>query len=125
MSRALIGRVFAGGIAAIAIGLLLGQASIALGRDLGVYIADGETIVGLRVMPIGFVVVALASGAVLSLAGGAMAVAVAWAAALANARAAARGGWFASLLLLGLPTFGIGALIPYVVAGPDRAPSGA
>lgn len=124
MSRSAIARIFAGGLAALLVGLLLGEASIALGYAAGVYLDDGAGIVGQRVVPPGVVVPALAGIATMAMAAGVLAVVIAWAAALANALASARRGWFAALLVLGVPTFGIGAVIAYLLGNPRPASAG-
>ena len=123
MSKPAIARLFLGGVAAVAIGLVLGAASIAAGQAVGVYVGDDGGFGGHRVAPLGAIVVGLASGSAIALVGGALALLVAWAAALANARSTARQGWFVSLLLLGLPTCGVAALVAYLLAGPDPRPA--
>jgi hypothetical protein len=112
-----------GGVAAVVAGLLMAAASSALGDIGGVYVVDRGEIVGLRLAPVGFAVAALAAVAAVVLVGGALAAVVAWVATLANVHLAARRGWFVGLLVLGLPTLGVAAVVAYVLAGPDRGPS--
>jgi len=123
MTRSVIARVFLVGVGTFGVGVLIAAASIAVGHAGGAYVVEGADIVGVRVTLLGFASVGLAVVAALALVAASLAVLVGWAAALANARAASRFGWFAALVLLGVPTFGVGALVAYVVAGPDRIPS--
>ena len=125
MSKSTIARRFLAGVAAFAIGLGLAQASIVYGQAAGVYITNGAAITGLRVAPVGLIMVGLASASALTLLWAALTVVVLWAAALANALTAGRPGWFWFALVLGVLTLGIGALIAYLITGPDRRPSSA
>ena len=123
MSKSVMTRRLLGGVLGSAVGLALGQASIAFGQAAGVYAMDGDAIFDLRVAPVGLIVVGFASASALTLLAGALTVVVLWAAALANARSAARTGWFWLVLILGVLTLGVGGLVTYLIAGPDRAPS--
>ena len=123
MSKSVMARRLLGGVVAFAVGLALGQASIAFGQAAGVYVTDGDAIFDLRVAPVGLIVVGIASASAVTLLAGALTVVVLWAAALANARTAARTGWFWLVLILGVLTLGVGALVTYLIAGPDRAAS--
>ena len=123
MSKADIARGMLGGSVALMVGLALAAASIAYGQAVGVYVTDGSAISDLRVAPVGLIVVGMASASALTLLAGALTLVVLWAAALANARTAARTGWFWLVLILGILTLVVGALVAYLVAGPDRAPS--
>lgn len=120
MSKFVIAKVFVAGIGAFVVGLVLAQASFVLGDAGGLdVIADGG-IVGVRLVPIGYVAVGLSALAALALIAGVAAAVVAWAAAMANARVASARGWFALLAVLGVPTVGVGAVVAYLLAGPDR-----
>lgn len=123
MSKSAVRRWLLAGLVAFATGLGLAQASIAFGQASGIYVSVAEAVVGLRVAPHGLIVVALASASALSLLAGVLTLVIAWAAVLANVRLAARRAWFWFLLILGIPTVGVGPLVAYLIAGPDRAPS--
>jgi len=85
----------------------------------GVFVWDGSDIVG--VTGTGAVGGLIAAGviAVLAMAGGAIAGLVAWIGALINTAALDDKMWFVLLLVLGLLSFGLIAMIVYVIAGPD------
>ena len=119
-TKPLIARLCLVGVAAVVAGLLCAAAASALGNAGGVYVVDRGEIVGLRMAVLGFGVVGLAAIAAVALAGGTIVATIAWAAALARVHGAARKRWFIGLVLLGLPTFGVAAVVAYLVAGPER-----
>jgi hypothetical protein len=123
MPKTVIASLFLGGVGAVVVGLLMAFGSISLGFAAGVYDLDGPTIVGARVTPMGYVMTGLAVTSAIALLGGALAVVVAWAGAMANVIAADHRGWLAWLVLLGLPTCGIAALVVYLLAGPEPVAS--
>jgi hypothetical protein len=120
MSRRAIRRRFLAGLVGLLLGLALGACSLALGNAAGMYVLEQGAIVGVRLTSLGYVAVAVAAGAALTLVGGLLAVVIAWSAAMANARAAMSRRWFVGLVVLGVPTFGVLAVLAYVTAGPDQ-----
>jgi len=119
MSKSVISKLFVGGIIATVAGILLAAGAFLWAMTAGVFVWDGSDIVG--VTGTGAVGGLIAAGviAVLAMAGGAIAGLVAWIGALINTAALDDKMWFVLLLVLGLLSFGLIAMIVYVIAGPD------
>jgi hypothetical protein len=119
MSKSVISKLFVGGIVATVAGILLAAGAFLWALTAGVFVWDGSDIVG--VTGTGAVGGLIAAGviAVLAMAGGAIAGLVAWIGALINTAALDDKMWFVLLLVLGLLSFGLIAMIVYVIAGPD------
>lgn len=107
MSKPTITRLFVGGIVAIAVGLGLVLAAVwaAVASDLVVTVT--LVVVGSLVMLAGVV-----------------AGVVSWIGALFNTARLDDKTWFLSLLVLGLLSFGVLAMVGYVLAGPDGTDPG-
>jgi len=119
MSKSVISKLFVGGIVATVAGILLAAGAFLWALTAGVFVWDGSDIVG--VTGTGAVGGLIAAGviAVLAMAGGAIAGLVAWIGALINTAALDDKMWFVLLLVLGLLSFGLIAMIVYIIAGPD------
>jgi hypothetical protein len=119
MSKSVITRLFVGGVVAVVAGILLAVGAFLWALTAGVFVWDGSDITG--VTGTGAVGGLIAAGivAVLAMAGGAIAGLVAWIGALINTAALDDKMWFILLLVLGLLSFGLIAMIVYVIAGPD------
>ena len=102
MSKPTITRLFVGGIVALAAGLVLVLAAVwaAVASDT-------------------FVTVTLVVVGSLAMLAGAVAGVVSWIGALLNTARLEDRTWFVSLLVLGLFSFGLLAMIAYVLYGPD------
>lgn len=97
--------------------LLLVAGGLAVAND--VFVMRGPDVVGVRPGTFGWVLVALAVIAVLVLTGAAIAQFVAWLGAVLNTSRLEDKTWFVILLVTGLLSFGLLAMIVYVIAGPD------
>lgn len=97
--------------------LLLVAGGLAVAND--VFVMRGPDVVGIRPGTFGWVMVALAVIAVLVLTGAAIAQFVAWLGAVLNTSRLEDKTWFVILLVTGLLSFGVLAMIVYVIAGPD------
>jgi hypothetical protein len=118
MSKKAINRLFIGGIVAIVAGNLL-MAAVAVMAFIGGGIQFGGPMfvsvnLGSLAGPLGLAVVA---SAVIS--AGSVAAVGAWIGALFNTWRLDDKTWFGLLLVLGLVSFGLIAMIAYVIAGPD------
>ena len=107
MSKATITRLFVGGIVVAGAGLVLVLAAIwaALASDVAVTVT----------------LVVVGSLAVIA---GAVAAVVSWIGALLNTAQLDDKTWFVSLLVLGLFSLGLPAMVAYVLAGPDGTSRG-
>jgi hypothetical protein len=119
MSKTVITRLFVGGLVAAVAGFVIalfsGLAAFA-GSEL---IMDGPDVTGIRGTPFAWSMVALMIVGGLAIVGGAIAGLVAWIGALLNAAQLEDKLWFILLLVLGLFSFGLIAMIAYVIAGSD------
>jgi hypothetical protein len=119
MSKPVITRLFVGGLVAMIAGLVLamfaGLAAFA-GSELTM---NGPDVTGIRATPFAWSMIAVAMLGVLAMIGGAVAGLVAWIGALINTAQLDDKLWFIVLLVLGLFSFGLVAMIAYVIAGPD------
>jgi len=119
MSKPIITRLFVGGLVAFVAGLVVtifaGLAAFA-GTDITV---NGTEVTRVRIDTATWWSIGIATIGVLAMAGGAIAGLVAWIGALINTAQLPDKLWFILLLVLGLFSFGLIAMIAYVLAGPD------
>jgi hypothetical protein len=101
MSKAVITRLFIGGLVAFVAGLVIAMFA------------------ALSASPFAWSMIAVVMLGGLAMVGGAVAGLVAWIGALINTAQLDDKLWFIVLLVLGLFSFGFVAMIAYVVAGPD------
>lgn len=119
MTKAVVTRLFLGGIVAIVAGLVLGFSAVWAAYSAGGFVMDGPDVTGIRSIPYAWAMVAAAIVGIVAIIGGAVAGLVAWIGALLNTAQLADKTWFIVLLVLGLMSFGSLAMIAYVIAGPD------
>lgn len=119
MSKSAITRLFIGGIVAVVAGVILAAGGFLWALSANVFIWDGQEITGITSTGAIGGLIAFGIVAVLAMAGGAIAGLVAWIGALINTVALDDKAWFVLLLVLGLLSFGLIAMIAYVIAGPD------
>jgi len=119
MSKATVVRVFVGGVIAIVAGALLAFAAVWIGYATGVFVMQGPDVVGIEATPFAWTTVGLAIVAVLAIIGGAIGGLVSWIGALLNTAQVEDKTWFILMLVLGLLSFGLVAMIAYIIAGPD------
>jgi hypothetical protein len=119
MTKSTITRLFVGGLVAVVAGFLLGLAAVAIAFFGGALVMDGPDVVGVQPTPYAWGLVIFGLMAVVALVGGSIAGLVAWIGALLNTAELDSKTWFVVLLVLGLLSFGLVAMLAYVIAGPD------
>ena len=119
MSKPVITRLFVGGLVAFVAGLVITIfAGLAAFSGTNVTM-NGSEVTGVRIDTAGWWSIGVATLGVLAMAGGAIAGLVAWIGALINTAQLPDKLWFILLLVLGLFSFGLVAMIAYVLGGPD------
>ena len=119
MSKATIVKVFVGRVVAVVAGLLLAFTAVWIGYANGVFVMQGPDVTGIEATPFAWAMVGLALVAALAMVGGFIGGLVSWIGALLNTAQVEDKTWFILLLVLGLLSFGVVAMIAYVVGGPD------
>jgi hypothetical protein len=119
MTKSVITRLFVGGIVAVFAGLVLAAVAIVGAFANGVFVVDGSDVTGVHWSPFAWTMVGLMVVAILGMIAGAIAGLVAWIGALLNTVQLEDKTWFVVLLVLGLLSFGLVAMLAYVIAGPD------
>lgn len=119
MTKPTIVRLFmAAVVAGIAGGILLTVALLVAFAN-NVFIMSGPDVVGLRSTTLGWSMIGLSVVGGLVMMGGLVAGLVSWIGALLNTSQLVDKTWFVLLLVLGLLSFGLVAMIAYVIGGPD------
>ena len=118
MRKPVVTRVFVAGIAAFVAGFALAAAAIVTAIAGGAITIGGPAILTVDGPGLGDSLGMLAVAAVL-IGGGMLLGLLAWVAALVNTFQLEDKTWFVVLLVLGLWSFGLVAMIAYVVVGPD------
>jgi hypothetical protein len=119
MSKATVVRVFIGGALAVIAGALLAFVAVWIGYANGAFVLRGPDVIGVQATPQAWTMVGLALMAGLVIIGGLIAGLVSWIGALLNTAQLQDKTWFILLLVLGLLSFGVVAMIAYVIGGPD------
>ncbi len=119
MSKSTISRLFVGGLIAVIAGVVLAIAALAVAIFGGAFVMDGPDVAGLQPTPYAWALVIFGMIAVVALIGGSIAGLVAWIGALINTAELEDKTWFVLLLVLGLLSFGLVAMLAYVIGGPD------
>jgi len=119
MTKSTITRLFVGSLIAIVGGvvMLLGGLLVAVAN--GALVMDGPDVTGFQPSAVGWTSVGFLFVGVLVTIGGAIGQFVAWIGAVINTSRLDDKMWFILLLVLGLMTFGLIAMLIYVLAGPD------
>jgi hypothetical protein len=118
MSKSSITRLFAGAIAAVIVGLIIGIVGVVAALANGAVVVDGSQVVTLNGGPFAWAIAALIVAS-LVVAAGTLAAIASWVGALLNTYRLDDKTWFVALLVLGLVSLGWVAMIAYVLAGPD------
>jgi hypothetical protein len=105
-------------VAGVAGGILLTVALLVAFAN-NVFIMSGPDVVGLRSSTLGWSMIGLSIVGGLVMMGGLVAGLVSWIGALLNTAQLVDKTWFVLLLVLGLLSFGLVAMIAYVIGGPD------
>ncbi len=119
MSKAVITRLFIGGLVAAIAGFVIALFAALAAFAGSELIMKGPDVVGIRGTPFAWSMVGLVVVGGLAMIGGAVAGLVSWIGALLNTAQLDDKLWFILLLILGLFSFGLIAMIAYVIAGPD------
>lgn len=119
MSKATVTRVFLGSAVAVIAGALLAFAAVWIAYANGAFTMSGPDVVGIQSTPFAWTILGLGAVAALAMIAGFIGGLVAWIGALLNTSQLVDKTWFIVLLVLGLFSFGLVAMIAYVIAGPD------
>jgi H+/Cl- antiporter ClcA len=123
MRKSTVTRLFVGSVTAIVAGVALGFVAVLVALATGSLEMSGPDVVGIEPTPVAWSMIGLAVLAVLAFLGGAIGGLVAWIGALLNTAELEDKTWFVLLLVLGVLSFGLVAMIAYVIAGPDGTKS--
>jgi hypothetical protein len=119
MTKPTITRLFVGSLIAIVGGVVLLLAGLLAAVASGALITSGSEVTGFEPSAVGWTSVGFLLVGVLVTIGGAIGQFVAWIGAVVNTARLDDKLWFILLLVLGLMSFGLIAMLVYVLAGPD------
>jgi hypothetical protein len=119
VSKPTVVRLFIGSVVAVLAGIILGFSAVLVALASESLVMKGPDVVGIESTGLAWALVVLAAIAVLAMVGGAIGGMVAWIGALLNTAQLEDKTWFVLLLVLGLLSFGLVAMIAYVIGGPD------
>ena len=119
MSKATVTRVFLGSVAAVIAGAVLAFAAVWIAYANGAFVMSGPDVIGIQSTPAAWTIVGLGLVAALAMIAGFIGGLVSWIGALLNTAQLEDKAWFIILLVLGLFSFGLVAMIAYVISGPD------
>lgn len=119
MSKATVTRLFVGSVIAVIAGAVLAFAAVWLAYANGAFAMSGPDVIGVQSTPFAWTMIGLAIIAGLAIMAGFIGGLVSWIGALLNTSQLEDKTWFIVLLVLGLLSFGLGAMIAYIIAGPD------
>ena len=121
MSKLTVTRVFLGSVVAVIAGAVLAFAAVWIAYANGAFVMSGPDVIGVQSTPMAWTIVGLGIVAALAVIAGFIGGLVSWIGALLNTAQLEDKTWFIVLLVLGLLSFGLVAMIAYVIAGPDGA----
>jgi hypothetical protein len=119
VTKATVTRVFLGSVVAVIAGAILAFAAVVIAYANGAFVMDGPDVVGVQWTPAAWTIVGFGIVAALAMIAGFVGGLVSWIGALLNTAQLEDKMWFIVLLVLGLVSFGLVAMIAYVIAGPD------
>jgi H+/Cl- antiporter ClcA len=108
-------------VVAVIAGAVLAFAAVWVAYAYGALVMSGPDVIGVQVTPFAWAIFGLGVVAVLAMIAGFIGGLVSWIGALLNTAQLEDKTWFIVLLVLGLLSFGLVAMIAYVIAGPDGA----
>ena len=123
MSKSTVVKVFVGSALAFVAGTLLALVAVWSAYANGVFVMSGADVTGIETTPFAWTMVGIFVLAMLAITGGLIGGLVSWIGALLNTAQVDDKTWFILLLVLGLLSFGIVAMIAYVIGGPDGTQS--
>lgn len=119
MTKTTVTRVFLGSVVAVIAGAVLAFAAVWIAYANGAFVMSGFDVIGIQTTPMAWTIVGLAVVAALAMIAGFFGGLVSWIGALLNTSQLEDKTWFIVILVLGLVSFGLVAMIAYVIAGPD------
>ena len=119
MSKSTVTSIFVGSVIAVIAGIFLAFATVWFAYANGAFVMNGPDVVGVQSTPAAWTMVGLAIAAALAVIAGLIGGLVSWIGALLNTSQLEDKTWFVLLLVLGILSFGLVAMIAYVIAGPD------
>jgi hypothetical protein len=119
VSKATVTGVFLGSTLAVIAGAVLAFAAVWIAYANGAFVMSGPDVIGVQSTPQAWMIIGLGIVAVLAMIVGFIGGLVSWIGALLNTAQLEDKTWFIVLLVLGLFSFGLVAMIAYVIAGPD------
>lgn len=119
MSKPTVVKLFVGSVIAVIAGALLALAAVLFAYANGAFVMTGPHVTGIAPSPFAWTMVGLVTVSALTMIGGFVAGLVSWIGALLNTAQIEDKTWFVLLLVLGLLSFGVVAMIAYAIAGPD------
>lgn len=119
MTKSTVTKLFVGSVIAVVAGAILAFAAVWLAYAGGTFVMSGPDVTGIQSTPFAWIIVGFAIVAVVAIMAGLIGGLVSWIGALLNTSQVEDKTWFIVLLVLGLLSFGLVAMIAYVLAGPD------
>ena len=119
MSKATVTRLFIGSAIAGIAGLILGGTAVGVAIANDVFVMSGQEVVGVQGGALAWSLLGVGVVGGLVIAGAMIGGLVSWIGALLNTSQLESKTWFLVLLLLGIFSLGLFAMIAYVIAGPD------
>ena len=119
MSKSTVIKLFVSSAFAVIAGALLAFAAIWFAYANGAFVMNGPDVTAVQPTPFAWAMVGVIVLSALAMLGGFIGGLVSWIGALLNTAQVEDKTWFILLLVLGLLSFGIVAMIAYVIAGPD------
>ena len=123
MSKPTVIKLFVGSAVAFVAGVLLALGAVWFAYANGAFVMSGPDVTGIQPTAFAWSTVGLLVLATLAIIGGLIGGLVSWIGALLNTAQVDDKTWFIVLLVLGLMSFGILAMIAYVIGGPDGTQS--
>jgi hypothetical protein len=114
-------KLFIGSVIAGIAGVILGGTAVGIAAANDVFVMNGQQIVGVQGGTLAWSMLGIGVVGGLVIAGAMIGGLVSWIGALLNTSQLESKTWFLVLLLLGIFSFGLFAMIAYVIAGPDGA----
>jgi hypothetical protein len=119
MTKTTVTRLFIGGALAVVAGAVLAIAAVWIAIANHVFVMNGPDVVGFTSSAFTWPMLGLAAVGGLTVMAGLISGLVSWIGALLNTSQLENKTWFLVLLILGIFSFGVIAMLAYVVAGPD------
>ena len=119
MTKPTVTRLFVGSVISVIAGLILGFVAILVALASDSLVMSGPDVVSVEPTALAWSMVGLAVLAGVAIIGGGIGGLISWIGALLNTAELDDKTWFVLLLMLGILSFGLVAMIAYVIAGPD------